>query len=140
MADNDEGSYVSRLKKVDTNQKIDFFICQLSTNDVWKGIEPDETEKAIRFITNYVKANFNCPVVFYTGTYFDNEHYKNLVQLLKDFQKECGYYILDLWDDPDMLAVSPDDYKRYMKDGVHPNLEGYREWETPKFIEFCEQL
>ena len=115
LADTCEASYVARLKKVDTKQNIDLFICQLSTNDVWRKIPPAETEKAIRFIIDYVRATFKCPIVFYTGTFFKNEAYKNLVELLKNLQKEYGFYILNLWDDPEMLAVKPEDFKRYMK-------------------------
>jgi lysophospholipase L1-like esterase len=63
-----------------------------------------------------------------------------MIDLLRDLQKELHFHILDLWDDPAMRAVSEEDYKRYMSDPVHPNIEGYRSWWTPKFIEFCQNL
>lgn len=142
LADRDESSYVSRLKRVDTTLKVDLFICQLSTNDASpkRNVDIAETEEAIRFILEYVKAVFRCPIVFYTGTYYENERYGELVTLLHRLQKEYGFYILDLYNDPEMRAVSEESYREYMRDPIHPTLKGYREWWTPKFIDFCSRL
>lgn len=140
LADIDESSYVSRLKKVDKNKKIDLFICQLSTNDAGKKIAFQQTEQAIRFIIEYVKTYFKCPIVFYTGTYFENERYERLVRMLVSLQKEYGFYILDLWNDAEMLSVSETDYQKYMADAVHPTFVGYRDWWTPKFIRLCASI
>lgn len=142
LADVDESSYVARLKKIDKNIAFDLFICQLSTNDAVpsRNIELYKTEQAIRFILEYVKNTFDCPIVFYTGTYFENEKYEKLINLLYDLQKEYDFYILDLFNDKDMLSVSEEDYKRYMNDPIHPTIIGYKEWWTPKFIDFCKQL
>ena len=100
LADINDLSYVSRLKKVDTETKVNLFICQLSTNDTKEkyNIELSEIEEAIRFILNYVKETFSCPLVFYTGTYFDNEKYKEMIELLYSLQKEYDFYILDLFN------------------------------------------
>ena len=140
LADIDQTSYVSRLKKIDKKQKVDIFICQLSTNDAWKKIDLNKTEEAIRFILEYVNSSFNCPIVFYTGTYFESKHYQQMIELLFALQKEYNFFILNLWGDPEMLSVSKADYERYMADPVHPNIVGYREWWTPKFIQFCESI
>lgn len=140
LADVDDGSYVARLKKVDRRIQMDLVIVQLSTNDAGRGVPPADTEAAIRFIADYVKTTWGCPLVFYTGTYFDSEPYAKMVDLLRKLAAEHGFEILDLWDDPAMRAVSEEDYKRYMEDPVHPRLVGYREWWTPKFIEFCQAL
>ena len=142
LADVDESSYVARLKKIDKNIAFDLFICQLSTNDAVpsRNIELYKTEQAIRFILEYVKNTFDCPIVFYTGTYFENEKYEKLINLLYDLQKEYDFYILDFFNDKDMLSVSEEDYKRYMNDPIHPTIIGYKEWWTPKFIDFCKQL
>ena len=118
LADIDQTSYVSRLKKIDLNK----------------------TEEAIRFILEYVNSSFNCPIVFYTGTYFESKHYQQMIELLFALQKEYNFFILNLWGDPEMLSVSKADYERYMADPVHPNIVGYREWWTPKFIQFCESI
>lgn len=142
LADIDDISYVSRLKKVNKSTKIDLLICQLSTNDASSSRIKDfsETENAIRFILQYAKTTFQCPIVFYTGTYFENERYSNMVKLLYRLQKEYDFYILDLYNDEEMLGVSKEEYQIYMSDPVHPTLQGYTQWWTPKFITFCEQL
>jgi len=142
LADMDDSSYVARLKRIDRTIALDLFVCQLSTNDASasRNIEFSTTEQAIRFILEYVKNTFACPVLFYTGTYYENEKYKNMVDLLYKLQKEYDFYILDFFNDEEMLDVSKDDYHRYMRDPVHPTITGYREWWTPKFIDFCEQL
>ena len=140
LADIAENSYVSRLKRVDTEQKFDLFICQLSTNDAALSLPPEQTEKAIRDIIAYVRRTFDCPIMFYTGTYFESENYANLVALRLSLQKELDFYVLDLWHDSDMRAISPEDYSRYMADPIHPNLLGYEQWWLPKFISFCQGI
>ncbi len=142
LADTMEKSYVARLKKIDKNTKVDLFICQLSTNDTDRNKvpNPEDTEKAIRFILTYVKETFDCPIAFYTSTYYNNSRYEKQMELLKELQKEYNFCILNFWEDEEMRAVGEKDYKRYMQDAVHPTLEGYSEWWTPKFIKFCEAL
>lgn len=138
LADINDVSYVSRLLKIDKNLKVDLFVCQLSTNDCYQKIALDKTKKAIILIINYVKENFECPVVFYTNTFFESEAYAETVKMLFELQKQFDFYILDLWNDEEMLSVNKEYYNRYMKDSVHPTLEGYREWWVPKFINFCK--
>jgi len=142
LADIRDTSYVSRLKKIDKSCRIDLFICQLSTNDASsnRNIDISDTEKAIRFILRYVKDTFACPIIFYTGTYFENQRYAEMIRLLYRLQKEYEFYILDLYHDEEMCRVSGEQYQEYMCDPVHPTLKGYREWWTPKFISFCEKL
>lgn len=140
LADLDESSYVARLKTVDKSLRADLFICQLSTNDAARNIALCEIDKAIRAIIEYVQRTFACPVAFYTGTYYESEPYAKMIDLLYTLKKEYDFYILDLYHDKKMLSVSPVDYARYMSDPIHPNLVGYKEWWTPKFIEFCERL
>lgn len=140
LADINETSYVARLKKIDKSKHIDLFICQLSTNDSGLGIELIKIEEAIRFILTYVKSTFLCPIIFYTGTRFERESYGDMVKLLISLQDEYDFHILNLWDDEEMLSVSDEDYSRFMYDPVHPTITGYREWWTPKFIEFCDSL
>lgn len=140
LADVEEKSYVARLKKIPADTKVDLFVCQLSSNDSAKGVAPAETEAGIRFIVEYVRRVFGCPVVFYTSPRYKKEQYGDLVRDLLRLAEEYGFYVIDLWNDPEMSAVSEEDRKRYMKDSVHPTLEGYRDWWTPKFISFCEAL
>ena len=140
LADVDSDSYVSRLKLVDRRHKPDLVIVQLSTNDSGRGIPLEQTEDAIRWITSYVKDTWHCPIAFYTGTYFDRPTYAQTVNRLLEIKDECGFLVIDLWNDPTLRAVSDADYKRYMADPVHPTLYGYKDWWTPKFIEFCRGL
>ena len=140
LADLDETSYVARLKKLDPKLAVDLLICQLSTNDASQGIPLAKTEDAIRTILEYTKATFGCPVVFYTGTYFESEAYEAIIRLLYSLRAEYDFSILDLFNDPTMRSVPPEDYARYMSDPIHPNLLGYRQWWTPKFIDFCQKL
>lgn len=140
LADLDGTSYVSRLKKLDPTTKADLLICQLSTNDASQNIPLEKTESAIRSILEYTKATFACPVVFYTGTYYESPAYKAMIDLLHGLQREYNFFILDLFNNPEMRAVSAEDYARYMSDPIHPNLLGYREWWTPKFVDFVDRL
>lgn len=142
LADINDLSYVSRLKKVDKDIPVDLFVCQLSTNDTKEkyNLTLSQIEEAIRFILDYVKENFGCPIVFYTGTYFENDKYEKMIELLYSLKKEYGFCVLDLYNDPEMRSVSKEDYDRYMCDPRHPLLEGYKEWWTPKFIEFCNRI
>ena len=140
LADINETSYVSRLRAVDKDMHLDLFVCQLSTNDAKKKIELCKVEEAIRTILDHVREFFGCPVVFYTGTRYKCDEYERMIELLYGLKNEYGFEILDLFNDEDMLKVSDGDYRRYMKDPVHPTLLGYKEWWTPRFIDFLERL
>lgn len=140
LADRDGTSYVSRLKRMDPKIEADLFICQLSTNDAVLNIPLSEVEKSLRFIVEYARETYSCPVMFYTGTYFENRNYREMVDLLLGLQKEYGFSVLNLYDDAEMSSVTKEDYEKYMSDPVHPTRLGYEEWWTPKFIEFCEKL
>lgn len=140
LADIDEKSYVSRLKKIDTDLNFDLFICQLSTNDSYKNVPTVDTENAIVEIIEYVKKHFDCPVMFYTGTRFNTPEYGKHVELINFLKDKYGFYLLDLWNDKKMQNIDKELYNQYMRDTVHPTLLGYKEWWTPKFIEFCEKV
>ena len=84
----------------------------------------------------YCTGTWNVPVSFYTGTRFDNSLYAAMVERLFALQKKWDIGIIDLWNDPDMNAVSADDYVRYMCDPIHPSKAGYDEWWGPKFLAY----
>ena len=150
LADRTPFSYVRRLRKhtAETDQ-IDFFLCQLSTNDAvfhsdLGRISPSDNPEAfdlqtsaggIEFIIDYVKRTWNCPVIFFTGTKFDNPRYRKLVNILLSAQDKWGIEVIDLWNDPEMNAVTPEEYRLYMHDGVHPTRAGYMLWWTPRLEE-----
>ena len=66
---------------------------------------------------------------------FVNIRYKKMVELLLSIQKKWQIDVIDLWNDIEMNQVSPENYKRYMSDPIHPLRDGYREWWLPKFEE-----
>lgn len=78
------------------------------------------------------KADLALPVIFYTGTKYDSDLYKKMVELLLSIQKKWQIDVIDLWNDIEMNQVSPENYKRYMSDPIHPLRDGYREWWLPK--------
>lgn len=142
LAGDSDSTYVARMKhgRLPADVKADALVCQLSTNDVWQNFPLDQVEAAIREIVRYTRATWGCKIFFYTGTRFASEQYNSMVNLLHALAAELDFEILDLWNDPEMLAVDPADYARYMEpDGVHPRLEGYREWWTPKFEAFLAE-
>lgn len=95
---------------------------------------------AIEYIIAYVAETWNCPIVFYTGTYFESEEYSQMVTLLKQIQEKWDIGIIDQWDNPDMKALyGTDQYREYMSDDVHPTYKGYTEWWTPVFEEYLSE-
>lgn len=150
LVDNGDSSYVARMKALDKNIKADAFVCQLSTNDATKkkpfgeisssfdmnDFDTATVAGAIEYIIAYAKETYNCPVYFYTGTQYNSSQYQKMVDLLLQIADKWDIEVLDLWNDPDMNAVSKDDYKLYMVNGIHPSKAGYKLWWTPKFQEF----
>ncbi len=149
LVDSEEQSYVKRLRTIDCD-RADLFICQLSTNDAAQGkplgtisdtrdisaFDVNTVAGAIEYILAYVTEKWNCPMAFYTGTWFNSEAYADMVSLLKQIAEKWNIRIIDLWNEPSFQSVSPEDYSRYMEDPVHPTLAGYREWWAP-YIEKC---
>ncbi len=148
LVDNGADSYVQRLLRDAAEQaECDRFICQLSTNDASLGLPLGEVSAdcaleafdtttvigAIEYIIAYVKEKWHCPIAFYTGTYYESAAYGAMVDALYRIAEKWGISIIDLWNDPEMRAVSPADYARYMDDPIHPTREGYAEWWTPRF-------
>lgn len=84
-------SYTRRMQESDVfsvEERPDFFICQISTNDAWGDrmknlgqIAPDDkleqedfdrstTLGGVEFIIAYVTDTWGCPIYFYSGAYF----------------------------------------------------------------------
>ncbi len=91
---NEHNSYTARLMSsttLDPSEKIDAFICQISTNDCksvnvgqWGEMTaPEVTDRnafdlstsigGVEFIIAYVTETWHCPVYFYSGAYFGDE-------------------------------------------------------------------
>ena len=149
LVDEDDSSYVSRLRRIKAD-RVDLFICQLSTNDATYHNPLGEVTKdknmdsfdvntiagAIEYIIAYTSNKWRCPIAFYTGIRYGSKHYEKMVKLLIKIADKWDISVINLWDEPSFNSVSDDDYKRYMSDPIHPTLEGYRDWWTP-FIERC---
>ena len=155
LVDTSDESYVSRLKRqIDTENCCDCFVCQLSTNDAAKELPLGEISDskdigdydistvigAIEYIISRVTEKWNCPMVFYTGTYMENKNYQKMVDALFELHKKWNFEIIDLWNNPQMRAIDLERYNRYMMDPVHPNKLGYREWWGPEFVKNLKRL
>lgn len=154
LVDESSGSYVSRMKRMLSRQeKCDHFIVQLSTNDaslnkplgaISASVNKEDFDTktvigAIEYIIASAKETWGCAVSFYTGTRYDSKVYEQMVRALKEIAEKWGIGVINLWDDPEMNAVSDADYKRYMSDSIHPTKIGYQEWWGPKFQAHLEQ-
>ena len=149
-------SYVERMKDIDSDMNIDLLVVQLSTNDASQGKpmgslseskDPEDFDDttiigAIEYIIAYARDTWNCPVVFYTGSYYENQEYETMVQALLDVQEKWDIGVIDLWNDEEMTAIyGTDEYYTYMaKDGIHPLREGYASWWTPKFEDYLKDF
>jgi lysophospholipase L1-like esterase len=145
LVDNGKRSYVARLKTVDPALKFDAFVCQLSTNDATKQlplgtISADKDARdfdantiagSIETIISYVRETWDCPIIFYTGTRYDDEYYGQMVELLLEIQKKWDIGVIDLWNDAELNNISSEDYKLYMINGIHPTRAGYGLWWLP---------
>ena len=149
MADVRGDSYLARLKQLDPSQCFDAIIVQLSASDASQGMElgsisasrdprtfdTKTTIGSIEAIIAYCQAVWGCPILFYIGTKFENEGYQALVEAFPAIAEKWGVGTIDLWNDPEMNAVSASDYNYYMSDPIHPTQAGYLLWWTPKFRE-----
>lgn len=137
-------SYVSRLKKLDA-EKVDLFVCQLSTNDASqkkklgkviesKNLNDFDTRTiagAIEYIICYSKEKWNCPVIFYTNPRYDSELYGKMVGILKEAETKWGISVIDMWNDAELNAALNKNTALYMADKIHPTKAGYLEIWTP---------
>lgn len=143
-----ENSYVARLKEVDPNCQPNLLIVQLSTNDATTGkplgemtdsfnpatFDDQTIVGAIETIIDYGRNTLGCDVLFYTGTWYEDEAYAQMVDVLMQIQQKWGIGIIDLYHNEEMTALyGTDQYNAYMFDEIHPNYDGYVEWWTPAF-------
>ncbi len=159
LADTDGESYVSRLNalvKDRAHEKLDAFICQLSTNDA---AHPDtlgaisdvnilDTTKfdtktcfgAIEYIINVARKVWDCPIIFYTNSYFDSPVYEEMVRGIHAIANMYGIEVLDLYGDKRFNEISAEQKATFMTDDIHPTEKGYREWWLPEFYRVLNEL
>lgn len=147
-------SYVNRLKRYTSEQKIDCFVCQLSTNDASLKKELGSVSKsrsmrdfnirtvtgAMEFIIAYAKATWGCPVVFYTGSYYESSEYAAMVKRLYELKRKWDIGVIDLYTDRDFNDIDPDRYRLYMFDAIHPTKAGYALWWMPEIKRQLERV
>lgn len=149
LVDVKDNSYVSRMKTIDKNINADVFVCQLSTNDATKEMPLGEISEsydidafdtstvagAIEYIISYAQGIWKCPVVFYTQSEYESDHYAKMVDLLLEIQKRWDITVIDLWNDAEFNAIIDEQRSIYLIDHIHPTKAGYKEWWLPKFQE-----
>lgn len=153
LADTDETSYVHRFEAYLASDKkanhVDAFVCQLSTNDRrnpdnFGVITPDDVKDitkldktttfgAMEYIIALARQTWNCPVVFYTGTWFESKEYEDMISALNQIAKKWNVTVLDMFYDKEFNDLPKETYELYMLDPVHPKRAGYRDWWTPAF-------
>jgi hypothetical protein len=151
----DEESYVARLMTISPDIPYDLFVLQLSTNDATtqkplghispayeaETFDTSTVLGAMETIIAYVQKVFRCPVLVYTETYFESAEYTAMVNALWQLQKKWGFFILDLYNNPEMTAIfGSEKYQSYMHDPIHPFRRGYVEWWTPAFEEKISRI
>ncbi len=144
LVDEGKDSYIARLENINED-KIDLFICQLSTNDatqkktlgtVGTSMELEDFDThtvagAMEYIIAYAKARWDCPVMFYTNPRYDSEEYGTMVKLLKEIRQKWGIGVFDMWNDESFNQISEEERDLYMADSIHPTKAGYLEWWSP---------
>lgn len=171
-----KGSYTRRLTTstvFDKNDRVDAFICQISTNDSTSSrldkrvvvedksvVKKEQFDRAttlggVEYIIAYAIETWNCPVYFYSGSYFGDvgentranrdpsgTNYSKLIDDVKiavDKWQSLGYDVdvIDMYNDKDFNAkVSDAYYKWCTSDPIHPKKAGYLNWWTPYFEQF----
>lgn len=141
LVDTGEDSYIARMKRMECG-RADLFVCQLSTNDASQGLPLGALDSradcatvagAMEYIIDYARRTWRCPVAFYTNPRYESDAYARMTALLDACAERYGVEIIDLWDDPGVNALAPEQRARYMSDPIHPTLEGYRALWLPLF-------
>ncbi len=139
-------SYVKRLKQISTNTTIDCVVVQLSTNDATMKLPLGEISEsmelsafdtntvtgAMEWIIRYSRDSWGCPVVFYTGSYYESPEYAAMVERLFALRDKWDIGVIDLYTDEALNAIDAETYDFYMFDPIHPTKAGYYEWWFPK--------
>ena len=145
LVDQDQNSYIPRMRAIDLALQADAFVCQLSTNDATQDLplgsvsssrdpsafDTQTVAGAVEYIIAYATTTWKAPVFFLTGTRYDSSRYGAMVDLLLQIQQKWGIGVIDLWNNPAMNAISNGQRALYMVDEIHPTRAGYREWWTP---------
>ena len=146
-------SYVARMRLIPKDYRPDAVIVQLSTNDASKGkpfgcvtsaregFDDTTIAGAMETMITYIRKTFNCPVLFYSGSYYESEAYAKMVDLMHLIADKWDMPVIDLFSDPDMQkAYDTPYYHEVMSDPIHPKKRGYTEWWAPKMKEVLDRI
>lgn len=139
LVNSEENSYIARLTNISPKEKIDLFICQLSTNDASKNKPLGSLDEkdictvtgAIRYIRDYVKKVWGSPFIMFSNPYYHNDNYLKMVNRVKEME---DIYLIDMYFNKEFNDISSKDRALFMADDIHPTKAGYLKWWTP-FIE-----
>ncbi|MBD5512601.1 MAG: SGNH/GDSL hydrolase family protein [Lachnospiraceae bacterium] len=147
LANSGKSSYIQRMQNnINSAGEMDLFICQLSTNDATQkqplGVISDSMELddfdtvtvtgAMEYIICYARQTWNCPIVFFTGSHYEDDEYDAMVERLHELEIKWDIGVLDLWSDGEFNMLSEEERMLYMSDNIHPTKAGYREWWGPE--------
>lgn len=135
-------SYIARLRKIDAEQPVDLFVCQLSTNDASQNkplgsmadhdnFDTHTVAGAIEYIISYAQDHWHCPIVFYTNARYHSENYAEMVTLLHKIADKWQIVVIDMWSDDVFNDITAEQRTLWMADQIHPTKAGYLEWWTP---------
>ena len=65
---------------------------------------------AIEYIIGYANDTWGCPVVFYTGTYYESMEYDAMVVRLLELQDKHDFHVVNMWDNEEMQQTFKDYY------------------------------
>ena len=147
LVEDEEESYIARMKRLQISDPVHLFVCQLSTNDATKNkplgqvssgydinsFDTSTIAGAIEYITAFAKARYHCPIVFYTSPKYDSPAYEQMVKLLYQIKDKWNMGIIDMWNDTTFNDISIENRQLYMADPIHPTKEGYQKWWLPRF-------
>lgn len=143
-------SYVTRLKEVDKDAEFDAVVVQLSTNDATmakplgtisesKNLSDFDVKTitgAMEYIIKYSEETWKCPVIFYTGTYYESAEYDSMVKQLENLQEKWNIGVINLYDNSEMNDIDKETYNLYMFDKIHPTKAGYLKWWLPPIEDY----
>lgn len=154
LASGDGDSYIQRIIKIDKNLDVDCLVCQLSTNDASMkkelGVISDSFNKgdfntktitgAMEYIIAYAEEVWECPVIFYTGAYYDSPEYAAMVNRLMELTEKWNIGVIDMYSDKEFNNIDSESYELYMRDKIHPTQAGYLLWWTPYIEKKLEEF
>lgn len=137
LIDNGSDSYIGRLERLPVLEKLTAFVLQLSTNDAINekenlgvisndsNFDTQTVTGAIEYILNYVKQNWDCPIIIFSNPKFDSEFYGQMVKRVEDLRNKWKFNFLNLWDNDDFNYTGKE-RELYMIDAIHPTRAGYK--------------